>query len=252
MKISAIILAVLFSCKAPALELEGHTDFAQRFLLNLGVSGYVAEILVASGQSVKRGERLLSLDQGRLQASLERAQAMVQVKTPAHSQMLTILEKAQELFDRDSLALVELQQAENNLKLAKGELDIARADLIDAQLNLKQTNLFAPIDGIVLHLHTHKNRFINTQVADQTVVTLVDNKNMLAIAGLTVQQWNPELVGKSATIDFRGKKYNGNVIKVSNDLVQQSSGKGFYDLQVLFVASGEIPANMPVTIEIQE
>jgi len=252
MKTMAIILAVLFSSNVLALQLEGHTDFAQRLLLNLGESGYVAEVLVTSGQSVKQGERLLSLDQRRFQAALKRAQAMVKTRTPTHSQMLTELEKAQELYDRDSLALVDLQQAENNLKLAEGELDMAQADLNEAQLDLKQSSLHAPIDGLVLHLHTHKNRYINTQVVDHTLVTLVDNQNMVAIAGLTVEQWKPELVGKSARVDFRGITYTGKVIKVANDMKRQSPDQGWYELQVLFVASGEIPANMPVTIDIQE
>jgi len=252
MKTTAIILAVLFSGEALALKLEGHTDFSKRYLLNLGVSGYVSEVVVSSGQSVKQGERLLMLDQRRFRTTLERAQALVKTRTPAHSQMLTELEKAQELYDRDSLALVELQQAENNLQLAEGELDIAQTKLLEAELDLKQSSLHAPIDGLVLQLHTHKNRYINTQVADQTLVTLVDNRNMLAIAGLATEQWDPELIGKPARVDFRGKIYTGKVIKVANELVQQGPDQHLYELQVLFVASGEIPANMPVNIEIQE
>ncbi len=252
MKTIAIILAVLFSGSALALQLEGHTDFAQRLSLNLGISGYVAEVFVVSGQSVKRGERLLSLDQRRFQVALKRAQAMVETRIPAQSQMLTELEKAQELYDRDSLALVELQLAENNLKLAEGELDMVQADLNEAQLDVDQSSLHAPLDGLVLHLHTHKNRYINTLVVNQTLVTLVDNQRMLAITGLTTEQWNPELVGKPARVNFRGKSYTGKVIKVANELGQQNPGQGLYELQVLFVASGEIPANMPVTIEIQE
>ena len=252
MKTTVLILAILFSGQAIALQLNGYTDFSQRLGLNLGVSGYVAGIAVRSGQLVKQGELLLSLDERHFEAALERARAKVKTHTPARSQMLIELEKAQELYDRDSLALVELQQAENNLQLAEGQLDMARADLHEAELELRQSSLLATIDGLVLQVHTHKSRYINTQVTDQTLVTLVDNQSMLAIASLTPEQWNLALVGKPASIVFHAKTYTGEVVNLSNDLVQQSSGQRLYELQVLFVASGEIPANMPVTIEIQE
>ena len=252
MKNVAIILALLFSGKIYALELEGRTDFSLRLPINVGVSGYVAEIFVTRGQSVKQGERLLSLDPSRFQVAVERAQAQVKTRTPAFQQMSTEFEKAQELYDRDSLSQVELQQAENNLLLAEAELDMAKAELNDAQLGLKQTNLHAPVNGLILRVNTYQNRFVNTHVADQTLVNLVNNQQMHAIAGLTTEQWNPELLGKSAMVKFRDKSFSGKVISVANDRDIQDSNQSLYELRVLFVARGEIPANMPVTIEIQE
>lgn len=251
-KFMALLLLISLSPKVQALQVNGHSEFAQRYELNASVSGYVAEVPAYRGKRVKRGDVLLVLDQSSYRLALGKARATVMLRRPAQAQMLNDLEKAQELFDRDSLALVDLQQAENDLQVAQGYLDIARAELGEAELALKHTVLRAPVDGLVLRLHTHQNRYINTGVADQSLVTLVGSQNMLAIAALPFEQWNPALVGKPAKVTCRGKSYHGKVLDLDYGGARNTTGLAVFELRVLFGANDEIPANMPVTIDIQE
>ena len=83
-------------------------------------------------------------------------------------------------------------------------------------------------------------------------MTLVDSQQMLAIASLSPEGWNPALLGKTVSINYRGKRYQGKVIELAYELTRQSNTSPAFELKVLFVASGEIPANMPLTILIQE
>ncbi len=246
------ILLMLLSAGANALELKARSDFSQRFELNASVSGIVSRVLVQAGQKVKQGDVLLELDKTPYQSVLNRAKAVVKSHEPARIQMQSELEKAQELFDRDSLSLIDLQIAENNLQKAEGQLDAVKADMLKAKLELQETSLRAPVDGQVLAIHTHRQRYINPNVSEQTLVTLVDAQKMLAIALLNPSEWNPALLGKAASISFRGKKYRGKVIELAYDQVNQSDTLPAFELKVLFVASGEIPANMLLKITIQE
>jgi len=127
-----------------------------------------------------------------------------------------------------------------------------KARLLKAEYELAQTTIQAPIDGLVLAIQTHRQRFINTHVGEQTLLTLVDNLNMLAVAQLSPEKWNPSLVGKSAKISFRGKEYPGKVVEIAYDHSGQNSSESAFEVKVLFVASGEIPANMHLIINIQE
>ncbi len=251
-KVMALLLLISLSPQVQALQVNGYSEFAQRYELNASVSGYVAEVPAYRGKRVKHGDVLLVLDQSRYRLALDKARATVMLRQPAQSQMLNDLEKAQELFDRDSLALIELQQAENNLQVAQSHLDIARAELGEAELALKQTVLKAPVDGLVLRLHTHRSRYINTAVTDPSLLTLVDSQNMLAIATLSSEQWNPALVGKLAKVTYRSKSYHGKVLDLDYAGASNTTGLAVFELRVLFGANGEIPANMPVTIDIQE
>ena len=246
------ILLALLSVGANALELDARSDFSQRFELNASVSGIVSRVLVQAGQKVKRRDILLELDKTSYQSALNQAQAIVKSHEPAQVQMWSELEKAQELFDRDSLSLIDLQIAENNLQEAEGQLDAVREDLLKAEFDLQQTSVRAPVDGLVLAIHTHRQRYINPDVSEQTLVTLVDAQQMLAIALLSPSEWNPSLLGKAVLIRYRGKKYQGKVIELGFDRARQSDASSAFELKVLFVASGEIPANMPLKITIQE
>lgn len=246
------ILLLLLSAEANALELDARSDFSQRFELNASVSGIVSRVLVRVGQKVKKGDVLLELDKASYQSALSRAQAIVKSHEPAKVQMQSELEKARELFDRDSLSLIDLQIAENNLQEAEGQLDAVKADVINAELELQKTSLRAPVDARVLAIHTHQERFINPNVSEQTLVTLVNVDQMLAIGSLSPSKWNPALLGKAVSISYRGKKYQGKVIELGFDQASQSDPSPVFELKVLFVASGEIPANMPLTILIQE
>ncbi len=252
MKMLVAFLVLLLSTQLQALELEGRSEFSRRVMLNVGVSGFVDKIAVQPGQLVKRGQVLLTLDQGHHQLEVDQARARVAWLEPERAQMQTELDKAQELFDRDSLALVALQQAEYNYRVAQSRLEAGTSKLHDTQLDLQHTIMRAPVDGLVLGVNTHVGRYINTRVSDPTLVTLVDNREMLAVTTLTAKQWNPALVGKKARITYRNLVYPGEVLSVGYEQAKPAEAMPVYELRVLFVASGEIPANMPVIIQIQE
>ena len=251
-RIEISFLLLVLSTQASALQLNARSDFLQRYELNAAVTGIVSEVLVKNGQIVKQGDVLLTFDKTLYQSAVDRAKAMFKLHEPAQIQMQSELEKAQELFDRDSLSLIDLQQAENSLQEAEAQLDAVREDLFKAEFELQQTSVRAPVDGLVLAIHTHRQRYFDPDVSDQTLVTLVDSQQMLAIASLSPEKWDLALLGKAVSINYRGKKYQGKVIEIAYDRANQSNASPAFELKVLFVASGEIPANMPLTILIQE
>jgi multidrug resistance efflux pump len=247
------LFLVMFHFTTPllAVELKGRTDFSDLYSLNSAVSGIVSEVYVSAGQLVKRDDVLLKLDARPFQAKVAEAKSVVTMRKPVRDQMLTELEKAQELYDRDSLARVVLQNAENDLQIAEGELAAAEAKLELAAYQLSQSTISAPDDLLVLDVNTHPQQYINTEVSDEPLVVLANHYEMLAIAYLGPDQWDAGLVGKSAQVDYLGRKIRGRVISLEYRRSPESDSPDGFELRVIFVASGEIPANMPVTIDIQ-
>lgn len=168
MHLRVLFLAMsFFTGPLLAVELKGRTDFSELYSLNSAVSGIVSEVYVSAGKVVKRDDVLLKLDDRPFQAKVAAAKAIVTMRKPVRDQMLTELEKAQELYDRDSLALVELQNAQNNLQIAEGELAAAEAQLQLAVYEFSQSTVTAPDDLLVLDVNTHARQYINTEVSDQ-------------------------------------------------------------------------------------
>ena len=248
-----ILLTILFcigSTQAFAIEFNGPTEFAQRLALNSSISGRVDLITVAVGQQVSAGETLLTLVSTGLQANVDIAQAEVDSLTPAIAKMQTEMEKAQELFDRDSLALVDLQTAEQNLTIAEAKLAGAQAKLTQTKFLLSQAKIRSPINGIVLSITSFPGQYINTRVNDQTLLTIANNTSMVVSLLLPMEHWRKSLMNKPANVSFQQQTYQGKVVEISNQATMGTNNHPAMSVLVKFKANGELPANLPVKISI--
>lgn len=235
-----------------AIDLDGVTDFAQRLELNSSVSARVDSINVAVGQQVTRGELLLTLETTRLQAGVDQARAEVAAQAPRLAKMQTELDKAQELFDRDSLALVELQNAEQNHAIAQARLQAARAKLTRAEYQLSQAYIRAPISGIVLAINTQLGRYINTRVGDPSLLTLADRQSMVVNALLPIEHWSERLLNREARMSYGAQNFKGRVVGIGRQVTSGSSNRPATKLQLEFETDGKIPAGLPVKVSIAD
>ena len=252
MRLLLATLLCLGATQVAAIELNGRTEFAQRLMLNSSISGRVQQIAVSTGQRVSAGDLLLTFVATGLQAEADFAQAQHDSLAPTVTRMRTETEKAQELFDRDSLSLVDLNTAEQNLTIAEAKLAAAKAKLTQALFRLSQTEIRSPIDGLVLDIATFPGQFINTRVSNQTLLTIVDNSSMVVTVQLPLDQWNESLRNRPARVSFQKQNYQGKVVNISN---QASIGNNNYPaltLQVKFRTNGKLPAGLPVNISIAD
>lgn len=252
MRFLLILLLAFAAPPALALELDGHTEFGQHLHLNSSVSARVEAILVSAGQAVNRGDLLLRLDTAELQARLDMARAEADALAPVVARMATELDKARELFDRDSLALVSLQNAEQDHAIAEANLQAARARLARAEYRLSQTELRAPINGVVLEVMATPGQFINTRVGDPVLLTLADVETMSATALVPLEIWSADLLQRSARVSYRGKTFDGRVTNLGRQIRAGDNNHPAIAIEVRFAAGGEIPAGLPVKITLDE
>lgn len=252
MRLLLTLLLVIGSSPVFAIDLDGRIDFAQRLNLNSSVSARVESINVAIGQQVARNELLLTLATTSLQAGADMARAEADAAAPSVANMATELEKAQELFDRDSLAMVELQRAEQNFAIAEAKLQAARAKLARAEHLLSQAEIRAPIAGIVLAIEAGSGQYINTRVSDQTLITIADDQSMIATALLPLEQWKENLLHRKARVSYGKQNFQGRVVSIGRQLTSGDNDHPATTLQVKFDANGKLPAGLSVKISIAE
>jgi RND family efflux transporter MFP subunit len=252
MRFLLAILLCLGSDRVLAIDLNGQTEFAQRLALNSSISGRVEVINVSPGQQVAAGEVLLSLVTTGLRANADMAEAQVNSLAPALDRMLTELEKAQELFDRDSLALVDLQMAEQNHAIAQANLAGAQARLARARFHLSQAEIRSPISGIVFSIETFNGQYINTAVNNQTLFTVVDNSSMTVQSLLPLELWKESLMGKPAQVSFQQQSYQGKIVGVSKQVTIGSNNHPAITLRIKFATDGKLAAGLPVNISIDD
>jgi HlyD family secretion protein len=252
MRFLLAILLCLGSARVLAIDLSGQAEFAQRLMLNSSISGRVEMIKVSVGQQVAAGEILLSLVKTGLQAEANMAEAHVNSLLPILDRMLTEMEKAQELFDRDSLALVDLQMAEQNHAIAQANLAGAQARLTRARFHLSQAEIRSPINGIVLSIETFNGQYINTTVNNQTLFTVVDNSSMMVRSLLPLELWKGSLMGKPAQVSFQQQSYQGEVVGISKQVTIGNNNHPAITLRIKFATDGKLAAGLPVNISIDD
>ena len=252
MRFLLAILLCLASTRLLAIDLNGQTEFAQRLTLNSSISGRVESISVSAGQQVAAGEVLLSLVSTGLKANADIAAAQVDSLAPAVDRMLIEMEKAQELFDRDSLALVELKLAEQNYAIAQANLAGAKARLARALFRLSQADIRSPVNGVVLSIATFVGQYVNTTVNNQTLLTVVDNSSMTVQLQLPLELWKESLIGKPARVTVQQKTYQGKVVSASKQVTIGDNNHPAVTLRILFTANGKLEAGLPVKVSIND
>lgn len=131
------------------LGAAGPVRAAERVELTTRVSGVVDEVLVKSGQRVKKGAVLLRLDKTVLQARLDEAAAEQARADADEEDARRELERAEELFNRTVSSTSELEAATLRHARAKAALSGANARLVIAKKNLGDAELKAPFSGVV-------------------------------------------------------------------------------------------------------
>jgi membrane fusion protein, multidrug efflux system len=123
--------------------------------------GYLQEIYVDEGQSVKKGERMFQVMPTIYEAEMQKAQAEANFIEIEYN-------NTKQLFEKNVVS-------PNELALAKAKLDKAKAELALAQTHLQFTLIKAPFDGIMDHFHVRLGSLVDE---GDLLTTLSDNSEM--------------------------------------------------------------------------
>jgi len=153
------------------------------------VTGIVQTILVEEGEQVIAGQLLARLDNERQQYSLEREKAEL-------SKLSSELKRMQEMFQR------QLISADVYEKL-QWQHDALTAAVKTAELALRETEIRAPIEGVISRRYAKTGQLVN-QHTTQSLFHIVSNKELEAVIHLPEQQLVQARTGQKARLQFAG------------------------------------------------
>lgn len=124
------------------------------------VSGQVSQLLVDYNDTVKKGQLLARIDPTLAQQAVVDAQANLD-KTRAQ------LLQGQRDYNRNRQLMADGLVAQSALEVSQSSFDVARADVKSAQValdrarqNLAYTNIYAPIDGVVVDRNVQQGQTV--------------------------------------------------------------------------------------------
>ncbi len=232
--IGTLLLCVLASHAAAALQLSGRLEWVRKVELRAVENGVVDEVLVTPGQHVDEGELLLRMDQREARAGRLEAKAGVARRAIALEDAERALARAQELFDRGLIASEELKDAELLKAATEAELESAKARQATADVLLERTELRAPFDGIIVVKHAHRGAVIYKTLQQQPLIAVAPTSQMLARVLVTADILRRYRPGQPARINVRGRIRHGRIYSLGVEAVRIDPDGAVYELDVIF------------------
>ncbi|EHQ30985.1 efflux RND transporter periplasmic adaptor subunit [Mucilaginibacter paludis] len=137
------------------------------------VSGIIKYLYVDFNSKVKKGELLAELDKSLLQATLDQFNGNLQSAMSQRLYAENNFSRQNQLFKADAISKADYDIALNTLNAAKAAVASVAAQVRSAKKNLSYTDIYSPIDGVVL------NRNINI---GQTVAASFSTPTLFVIA----------------------------------------------------------------------
>lgn len=130
-------------------ELPGRTNSLRIAEVRPQVSGIIQERLFEEGDRVKAGQILYRLEDATYRADLHSARAAQARAEAAVEQTRLQAARAEELFAVKAISEQDYETATANLRVAEGDLGVARAAVERNEVLLGYTRITSPIAGII-------------------------------------------------------------------------------------------------------
>jgi HlyD family secretion protein len=220
-------------------------------------SGEILDLVVETGQTVKRGDLMVRVDPripknavAQAQADLEVAQARL---TNANSQK----RRADELFKSQSITEQEHEQALLDYANANAEVIRARVSLDNAKDQLDDTNVRAPINGTIIEKQVERGQVISSPTNDVgggTVLLKMADLNLVQVRTLVDETDIGKIQpGQRATVTvdaFPNRPFQGTVLKIEPQALTEQNVTMFPVLVRIDNKDGLLRPGMNAEVEV--
>jgi len=128
-------------------EYSGHFEAVQTVEIRARVSGFVDAIHFKDGQFVEAGDPLFTIDPRPFEIAVESARAEIARAEAQVTLAASEVKRATPLLRSSAISEREFTQRNANLSVSEAQLQVAKAALKEAELNLAWTIVKAPIKG---------------------------------------------------------------------------------------------------------
>ena len=154
---------------------DGHVR-AQVIKITPRVGGPIVDLPIHDNQAFTKGDLLFRIDQRTFKLAIEQAEAKLQQALASERVKVDQARRARDLSRKDKGAISEqaLVRKENDLLVARADVEVAETNLNAAKLDLEFTEVRAPVDGYVTNLLL---RYGSQTVANQPALALIDTNS---------------------------------------------------------------------------
>ena len=205
----AAILALLISMNLFQPYSKDVRVYQQVIQIVPRVTGRVVEVPIQANAAVKQGDVLFRIDPEPFQYEVDRLTADLRLK---------------KIVFEDAKALESAQvAAEIKLERARAAYDETRAQLGNANVNLRETTVYAPGNGVVTNLALRPGQ-IASQMASMPVMTFIETDKPIVIASF--EQSALGFVNVSDVAEIAFDRLPGRILNAHVQAIIPATGQG--------------------------
>lgn len=130
------------------LEAVGQTEGSKQVEVRARVTGIVQKRIYTEGDLVREGAPLFQIDPEPFRITLAQTQAQLAQERARNEQAQREAARLKDLAAQRAISQKEFDDASSGLKLSNATLQVAEANVKQAELNLSYTRVTAPVSGV--------------------------------------------------------------------------------------------------------
>ncbi len=171
-KLIEVVTHIVKSHDTPiSFEFVGKTASSRKVEIRSRVEGFLEKRLYKEGAFVDEGDLLFQMDKKPFEAKLNAARAeMAQQQARMETAQIN-LNRVRPLVKKKAVAQKELDDAQGNYRASAASVEVAKANVIQAELDLGYTNIYSPVHGLTSFAVQQEGAYIG--MGDQGLLTYV-------------------------------------------------------------------------------
>ena len=219
-------------------------------------SGEIIEVGVETGDAVRPGQRLVRVDPRVPRNALTQAQADLEVAQAQLANAQSQLKRSEELYRTQSITEQEIETARLQTANANAQLVRARRSLDDATIAFEDTDVRAPIQGVVISRAVEVGTVISSatsNVGGGTVLLTMANLDTVQVRSLVdetdIGKIQPGLAVTISVDAYPNRPFEGEVLKIEPQAVTQQNVTMFPVLVRIANREGLLKPGMNAEVE---
>jgi membrane fusion protein (multidrug efflux system) len=157
-----------------SFEFVGSTASSQQVEVRARVDGFLNERLYTEGSIVKLGQIMFQMDPKPFEAQLAAAKGALAEQQARLWTAQANLKRVKPLAEANAVSKKDLDDALGKVNSAAAAVEMARAEVDTAQLNLGYTTIAAPVTGVSSYARIQNGAYINQLSGPLTYVAQLD------------------------------------------------------------------------------
>jgi HlyD family secretion protein len=220
-------------------------------------SGEILDMQVETGQLVERGALMVKVDQRTPRNQLAQAEAQLEVAQARLQNALSQRNRANELYQSQSITQTEQEAAVLAYANAKAEVVGAEVNVENAKIRMADTDVRAPITGTIIEKNVERGQVISSPTSDVgggTILLKMADLNLVQVRTLVDETDIGKIragLRSTVTVDaYPNTPFDGEVLKVEPQAQTQQNVTMFPVIVRIQNRDGRLRPGMNAEVEI--